>query len=68
LVGPGQVDTDLKSETTEEAAKFGNLLSVNIIQVPNVPEHETVQIFCEVLFIIKSPDVVLQSRFIHFFF
>lgn len=47
LVGPGQVDTDLKSETTEEAAKFGNLLSVNIIQVPNVPEHETVQIFCE---------------------
>lgn len=47
LVGKGEVDSDLESETAEEAAKFGNLLAVKIVEVSTLPDEEGVRIFCE---------------------
>lgn len=47
MVGRGEVDEDLKEETEEEAAKFGNLLQVKIVEAPEAPDDEAVRIFCE---------------------
>ncbi|PFH37073.1 G-patch domain-containing protein [Besnoitia besnoiti] len=47
MVGRGEVDEDLKDETEEEAAKFGNLLQVKIVEAPEAPDEEAVRIFCE---------------------
>lgn len=47
MVGRGQVDADLKSETEEEAAKIGNLLQVKIFEAAGVPDDVAVRIFCE---------------------
>lgn len=45
------MDSELESETAEEAAKFGNLLAVKIVEVPTLPDEEGVRIFCEVRFV-----------------
>ncbi|CDJ41686.1 DNA repair enzyme, putative [Eimeria tenella] len=47
MVGRGQVDSDLKEETEEEAAKLGNLLQVRIFEAAGVPDDCAVRIFCE---------------------
>ncbi|KYF42908.1 G-patch domain-containing protein [Toxoplasma gondii ARI] len=47
MVGRGEVDEDLKEETEEEAAKFGNLLQVKIVEAAEAPDDEAVRIFCE---------------------
>ncbi|KAL8432871.1 hypothetical protein ACSSS7_004274 [Eimeria intestinalis] len=47
MVGRGQVDSDLKDETEEEAAKLGNLLQVRIFEAAGVPDDCAVRIFCE---------------------
>lgn len=47
MVGRGQVDSDLKEETEEEAAKLGNLLQVHIFEAAGVPDDCAVRIFCE---------------------
>eukprot|EP00923_Selenidium_pygospionis_P007844 GHVN01013338.1.p2 GENE.GHVN01013338.1~~GHVN01013338.1.p2 ORF type:complete len:466 (+),score=101.76 GHVN01013338.1:2013-3410(+) len=47
LVGPGEVDDDLKAETQEEASRFGNLLSVEIYEAKGKKDDESVRIFCE---------------------
>eukprot|EP01068_Selenidium_serpulae_P003653 Selendium_serpulae@DN3219_c0_g1_i1.p1 len=47
LVGKGEVDEDLKAETQEEASKYGNLLSVEILEAADKNDDEAVRIFCE---------------------
>lgn len=47
MVGRGQVDSDLKEETEEEAAKLGNLLQVKIFEAAGVADDCAVRIFCE---------------------
>lgn len=48
MVGPGEVDDDLEPEVKEECNnKYGDVLSVAIVELPNMPPEETVRIFIE---------------------
>ncbi|KAL1933355.1 hypothetical protein VTP01DRAFT_7445 [Rhizomucor pusillus] len=47
MVGPGEVDEDLQTETADECAKFGKVERCLIFEVPNgqVPDDQAVRIF-----------------------
>jgi len=48
MVGPGEVDSDLEPEVKEECnTKYGDVISVVIMELPNVAPEETVRIFIE---------------------
>jgi len=48
MVGPGEVDSDLEPEIKEECnSKYGDVISVVIMELPNVAPEETVRIFIE---------------------
>lgn len=48
MVGPGEVDEELEPEVKEECeTKYGEIVAVKILEKPNVPEHECVQIYLE---------------------
>lgn len=49
MVGPGEVDEDLASETAEECAKFGPVVRCKIYeeQNPMVPPDKAVRIFVQ---------------------
>ena len=48
MVGPGEVDEELEPEVKEECEqKYGEIIRVKIVEVPNVAEEETVRIFLE---------------------
>ena len=45
MVGPGEVDDDLKEETIEECSKYGKVLSCEIVELrPPVPDNKAVRI------------------------
>jgi splicing factor 45 len=47
MVGRGQVDPDLESETAEECARFGRVAECVIFELldPSIPETQAVRIF-----------------------
>eukprot|EP01100_Stratorugosa_tubuloviscum_P013503 TRINITY_DN678_c1_g1_i3.p1 TRINITY_DN678_c1_g1~~TRINITY_DN678_c1_g1_i3.p1 ORF type:complete len:102 (+),score=38.77 TRINITY_DN678_c1_g1_i3:399-704(+) len=47
MVGPGEVDEDLESETASECEKYGRVIRCIVKEVlhPDVPEEEVVRIF-----------------------
>ncbi|CAF3721918.1 unnamed protein product [Rotaria socialis] len=47
MVGPGEVDDLLDSETKEECQKYGEVEKCLIYEIPDVPEDEAVRIFVE---------------------
>jgi len=49
MVGPGEVDGELKGEIEEECRKYGVVLSSEIFEdkTPKVPDEETVRIFIQ---------------------
>merc|ERR1712080_801235 len=49
MVGPGEVDDDLEPEVKEECnGKYGDVISVIVIELPNPPcPEEAVRIFIE---------------------
>jgi splicing factor 45 len=48
MVGPGEVDDELEPEVKEECrSKYGEVVTVHIIEMPNVIPEETVRIFVE---------------------
>ncbi|CAF3983619.1 unnamed protein product [Adineta steineri] len=47
MVGPGEVDDLLDSETKEECQKYGDVEKCLIYEIPDVPEDEAVRIFVE---------------------
>lgn len=47
MVGPGEVDNDLEPEVKEECAKYGDVVSCLIYELPTRPEDEAVRIFVE---------------------
>lgn len=48
MVGPGEVDEELEPEVKEECEqKYGEIVRVKIVEVPNVADEETVRIFLE---------------------
>lgn len=48
MVGPGEVDDELEPEVKEECEqKYGEILKVKIVEVPDVTDEETVRIFLE---------------------
>lgn len=49
MVGPGEVDEELESETKEECTKYGQVEKCLIYEIPNkrVPDEEAVRIFVE---------------------
>ena len=48
MVGPGEVDEELEPEVKEECEqKYGEVLKVKIVEVPDVRDEETVRIFLE---------------------
>ena len=48
MVGPGEVDDELEPEVKEECEqKYGDVVKIKIVEVPNVAEEETVRIFLE---------------------
>lgn len=48
MVGPGEVDDELEPEVKEECnRKYGEVVTVHIVEMPNVTPEETVRIFVE---------------------
>jgi len=48
MVGPGEVDEELEPEVKEECeTKYGEIVTIKILEKENVPEHEVVQIYLE---------------------
>lgn len=47
MVGPGEVDNDLESETKEECEKYGSVRRCIVQEIPNAPEEEAVRIYLE---------------------
>ncbi|UYV78095.1 RBM17 [Cordylochernes scorpioides] len=49
MVGPGEVDEYLETETKEECGKYGEVISCLIFEIPSkeIPEEEAVRIFIE---------------------
>lgn len=48
MVGPGEVDDELEPEVKEECnRKYGEVITVHIVEMPNVSPEETVRIFVE---------------------
>ncbi|CAF2770817.1 unnamed protein product [Rotaria sp. Silwood2] len=47
MVGPGEVDDLLDSETKEECQKYGEVEKCLIYEIPDAPEDEAVRIFVE---------------------
>ncbi|CAF3541215.1 unnamed protein product [Rotaria sp. Silwood1] len=47
MVGPGEVDDLLDSETKEECQKYGEVEKCLIYEIPEAPEDEAVRIFVE---------------------
>ncbi|CAF1133747.1 unnamed protein product [Rotaria sordida] len=47
MVGPGEVDDLLDSETKEECQKYGEVEKCLIYEIPDAPEDEAVRIFIE---------------------
>eukprot|EP00092_Neocalanus_flemingeri_P048269 GFUD01055008.1.p1 GENE.GFUD01055008.1~~GFUD01055008.1.p1 ORF type:complete len:486 (+),score=203.61 GFUD01055008.1:146-1603(+) len=48
MVGPGEVDEELEPEVKEECEqKYGEIIRVKILEVPDVADEETVRIFLE---------------------
>lgn len=48
MVGPGEVDDELEPEVKEECkTKYGDVITVHIVEMPNVTPEETVRIFVE---------------------
>eukprot|EP00088_Acartia_fossae_P024159 TRINITY_DN25121_c0_g2_i1.p1 TRINITY_DN25121_c0_g2~~TRINITY_DN25121_c0_g2_i1.p1 ORF type:complete len:116 (-),score=18.26 TRINITY_DN25121_c0_g2_i1:260-607(-) len=48
MVGPGEVDDELEPEIKEECeGKYGEISTVKIIELNNVPESDAVRIFLE---------------------
>lgn len=48
MVGPGEVDDELEPEVKEECnRKYGEVVTVHIVEMPNVSPEETVRIFVE---------------------
>jgi len=48
MVGPGEVDDELEPEVKEECEqKYGEIVKVKILEVPDVQDEETVRIFLE---------------------
>ncbi|XP_061428748.1 splicing factor 45 [Lethenteron reissneri] len=47
MVGPGEVDEDLESETKEECEKYGKVIKCVIFEMPGAPEDDAVRIFLE---------------------
>ena len=45
MVGPGEVDSELESDTREECAKYGLVKQVAIREVTSAPPEEAVRIF-----------------------
>lgn len=58
LVGPGEVDADLKIETTAECAKFGAVTDCVIYECPpnTTPPEEAVRIF------VRFQDIASATR------
>ncbi|KAJ3278480.1 hypothetical protein HK104_002300 [Borealophlyctis nickersoniae] len=58
MVGPGEVDDDLQTETAEECSKYGKVDRCIVFEVPNnqVPDIEAVRIF------IKFHDIASAMR------
>eukprot|EP00842_Homolaphlyctis_polyrhiza_P003208 jgi/Hompol1/3889/HPOL_003385-RA len=49
LVGPGEADSELRTETMEECSKFGRVLECLVVELPpgTAKEHEAVRVFVE---------------------
>lgn len=47
MVGPGEVDDELESETFEECGKYGKVIKCLIFEMPDNPDDEAVRIFVE---------------------
>lgn len=48
MVGPGEVDDELEPEVKEECrSKYGEVITVHIVEMPNTIPEETVRIFVE---------------------
>lgn len=47
MVGPGEVDEDLESETASECTKYGEVSKCHIHELQGVPAEEAVRIFVE---------------------
>ncbi|KAL7674184.1 hypothetical protein ACOME3_000463 [Neoechinorhynchus agilis] len=48
MVGPGEVDKELETETREECErKYGQTKRVTIFEIPGAPQEEAVRIFIE---------------------
>ncbi|KAG2460174.1 SPF45 factor, partial [Polypterus senegalus] len=47
MVGGGEVDEDLESETKEECEKYGKVVKCVIFEISGVPDEEAVRIFLE---------------------
>lgn len=67
MVGPGEVDNDLESETKEECEKYGDVVKCLIYEIPNkrVPDDEAVRIFVEFRHIESARNAVndLNGRY-----
>lgn len=59
MVGPGEVDNELESETKEECKKYGDVVRCLIFEIPNkkVPDEQAVRIFVE----FKSADSTTRA-------
>merc|ERR1712157_675352 len=63
IVGPGEVDSDLKSEVVQECQKYGKILDSKIIDISeknndNVDETDAVRIFLKFSSIADSQSAV----------
>jgi len=47
MVSPGEVDEELPNEVSSECVKYGAVVKVKIVEIPNVPDENAVRIFIE---------------------
>lgn len=62
MVGPGEVDSELESETKEECSKYGKVIRCFIYEIPNkkVHDEDAVRIFVEFGDIKSASDALLD--------
>ena len=68
MVGPGEVDEELEPEVKEECEqKYGEIVRVKIVEVPNVADEETVRIFLEFKRVESAIKGETENNFLNYF-
>ena len=68
MVSPGEVDEELPNEVSSECVKYGAVVKVKIVEIPNVPDENAVRIFIEFSRMEEAMKAVigLHGRFFRF--